>query len=355
MESIIRAAGLPDADAGPLRGRWQHAPGAGGADGGPVGADGGGQPAGGPGFAQAVAAGGYAWWYVDALSDDGSTGITLIAFVGSVFSPYYALARRRGAADPENHCALNIAIYGRAAKTWTMTERGRAQLSRTNSTLAIGPSALAWDGTALTIRVDEVAVPIPRRVRGTIRVLPRFCLDTAFPLDARGRHHWRPIAPCARVEVDLTSPAIAWSGEGYFDSNTGVEPLEDAFSTWTWSRTRWRDGTAILYDVAERSGATRDLSLEVDAGGGIVHVPPPPAARLPGTRWGMPRSTRSASPDPPRIIKTLEDSPFYARSSVAAHWRSEPAVAMHEALSLDRFRAPWVQAMLPFRMPRRGG
>ncbi len=35
------------------------------------------------------------WWYVDALSDDGRHGLTLIAFIGSVFSPYYAWARRR--------------------------------------------------------------------------------------------------------------------------------------------------------------------------------------------------------------------------------------------------------------------
>jgi hypothetical protein len=27
---------------------------------------------------------------------------------------------------------------------------------------------------------------------------------------------------------------------------------------------------------------------------------------------------------------------------------------MHESLSLQRFRKPWVQAMLPFRMPRVG-
>ena len=46
---------------------------------------------------------GYAWWYVDALSDDGAHGITLIAFIGSVFSPWYAWARRRGPADPQNH------------------------------------------------------------------------------------------------------------------------------------------------------------------------------------------------------------------------------------------------------------
>jgi len=45
-----------------------------------------------------VKPGGYAWWYVDALSADGRFGLSIIAFVGSVFSPYYALARRRGAA-----------------------------------------------------------------------------------------------------------------------------------------------------------------------------------------------------------------------------------------------------------------
>ncbi len=57
---------------------------------------------------------GYAWWYVDALSDDGTNGITIIAFIGSVFSPYYALARRNGPADPLNHCAINVAIYRKA-------------------------------------------------------------------------------------------------------------------------------------------------------------------------------------------------------------------------------------------------
>jgi carotenoid 1,2-hydratase len=47
------------------------------------------------------------------MSDDGQHGMTLIAFVGSVFSPYYAWARRKGQADPENHCALNVAIYSK--------------------------------------------------------------------------------------------------------------------------------------------------------------------------------------------------------------------------------------------------
>ena len=43
-----------------------------------------------------VPSGGYLWWYVDALSDCGRYGLSIIAFVGSVFSPYYAWARRKG-------------------------------------------------------------------------------------------------------------------------------------------------------------------------------------------------------------------------------------------------------------------
>ncbi|HCF18949.1 MAG TPA: carotenoid 1,2-hydratase, partial [Rhodospirillum rubrum] len=50
---------------------------------------------GGPDFARPVAPGGYAWWYVDAFSDDGAQAFTLNAFVGSVFSPYYHWAKRR--------------------------------------------------------------------------------------------------------------------------------------------------------------------------------------------------------------------------------------------------------------------
>jgi hypothetical protein len=63
----------------------------------------------GPHFDHPVTPGGYAWWYVDALSDDGHHGLTIIAMIGSVFSPYYARQRRRGKADPLNHCGLNVA------------------------------------------------------------------------------------------------------------------------------------------------------------------------------------------------------------------------------------------------------
>ena len=69
--------------------------------------------------------------------------------------------------------------------------------------------------------------------------------------------------------------------------------------------------------------------------------------------WRVPRSQRSDTP--PRLQQTLEDAPFYARSLVQADWLGQPVLAMHESLRRDRFARPWVQAMLPFRMPRRAG
>ena len=52
------------------------------------------------------------------------------------------------------------------------------------------------------------------------------------------------------------------------------------------------------------------------------------------------------------IVDTLEDTPFYARSTLAATLCGERTLGVHESLDLDRFNHPVVQWMLPFRMPR---
>ena len=306
-------------------------------------------------FDAPVPPGGYAWWYIDGLSADGTQGITLIAFIGSVFSPYYAWARRRTAGDPTNHCALNVALYGRGRGHWAMTERGRKRLTQEASALSIGPSALAWDGTTLTISIDERTAPIPSRIRGTVRVRPEALSGRSFALDGAGQHRWRPVAPCSTVEVDLQEPALRWSGPAYFDINTGAAPLETAFRHWDWSRARVPGGTAILYDIARLSGETLSLAMHVDRSGAVNELPCPPAASLPRTLWRLPRTTRADPDGRPRVLRTFEDAPFYARSLVSSELGGRPVTTIHESLSLDRFRAPWVQAMLPFRMPRLSG
>lgn len=282
--------------------------------------------------------------------------------IGSVFSPYYAWARRRGAADPLNHCGLNVALYGRGGKRWSLTERPRSALARDATSLAIGPSTLRWDQDALTIDINEVTIPLPSRLRGRIRLFPEALVNYQAQLDAAGRHRWTPIAPSARVEVAMSSPALRWSGPAYFDANAGDEPLEAAFHGWDWSRAPHRGGTSVLYHVDPRrnnglegkaGGAGANLALHFDKAGEVRDFDAPGRVPLPRTRiWRIPRATRADPDATATIVETLEDTPFYARSVVASRLQGEAVTAIHESLSLDRFRQPWVQMLLPFRMPR---
>lgn len=309
----------------------------------------------GPWFDRPVPRDGYVWWYLDATSDDGRHAITLIAFVGSVFSPYYAWARRGGPSDPENHCAINVALYGEGAGRWTMTERGRAALHRTADTLTIGPSALHWDGTALTVRIDEISAPLPRRVRGTVKLYPAAQPCRSFVLDPQGRHRWTPLAPLARVEVEMDSPGLRWSGPGYLDMNAGDAPLDRDFVRWDWSCARTRDGAAVLYDITPRGDGAHCLGLRFGQDGSVTSFDAPPRVALPRSGiWRVPRAIR-AEEGMAHVRRTFEDTPFYVRSEIASVLGGEGVLAMHESLSLDRFRTPIVQAMLPFRMPRLAG
>lgn len=269
-----------------------------------------------------------------------------------MFSPYYAWARRRGAADPADHCALNVALYSPRGKRWAMTERGHTSLHQQRSTLRIGRSGLHWDGEALSFEIDEVTVPLPSRIRGRVRVIPRAMVDHSAVLDAAGRHRWTPIAPSARVEVQLTSPEISWSGEGYCDSNNGDEALETSLKSWHWSRADARDGSLVIYDVLERSGHETALALRFGRDGSVAEFTAPARVTLPASAWRIARTTRSDEGSA-SVERTLEDTPFYARSVVDSCLLRQATRSVHESLDLDRFRSPIVQAMLPFRMPRK--
>jgi carotenoid 1,2-hydratase len=308
-------------------------------------------------FDRAVAPGGYGWWYIDALSDDGAQGLTLIVFLGSVFSPYYAFARRRAAkagrsVDPLNHAAFNVALYGRRGARWAMTERGSGSIQREPTALCIGPSSLSWNGDCIVADLSEVCAPLPRRIRGKLKLWPRSVCPLSFVLEDSGRHRWAPLAPSARIEVDLREPALRWQGEAYMDSNFGDEPLERAFESWNWSRGGTRDGAVVLYDTRPRHAPPRSLALKFDLKGAVEPLKPPPAAALPTTMWRLARATRADAGATARVRLTLEDGPFYSRSLIDTRLFAEPVVAFHESLSLDRFDARWVQCLLPFRMPR---
>jgi carotenoid 1,2-hydratase len=233
-----------------------------------------------------------------------------------------------------------------------MTERGRGRVERDNTHLRVGPSSLAWEDDTLVVRIDEISAPWPRRVRGTVRLRPQIWPGRAFALDPGGRHTWQPIAPCARIEVDMQAPALRWSGHAYLDANHGSEPLAQAFHGWDWSRASRAGQATVLYDVRGHAGP-RCLALQFDAAGGVQPFEPPAARPLPRSAWGLARTTRADPGRPAAFVRELESGPFYSRALLGATLRGEPMLGVHETLSLARFSAPWVRMLLPFRMPRR--
>ncbi len=305
-------------------------------------------------FNTRVVPGGYRWWYLDVVSDCGQYSMVVIGFIGSVFSPYYARARRRGSGDPYAHCSINAILYGPRSKRWAMTERTGDQLSGDAQGIAVGPSALTWSGDTLEAHIDEVCTPWPRRLRGRIRIEPDQLQHDAYTLHSNARHHWWPIAPRARAEVHLEQPDVSFSGSGYIDTNFGEESLEQGFIYWDWTRAESPepgDATpALTYHVVQRDGHEHTLALALAPDGLLTQTRPPIAQRLPRSGWRVSRHARND--EPITDVRTLEDTPFYARSLIRTG--GDPSsTLMHESLSLTRFESRWVQFLLPFRMPRR--
>ena len=308
----------------------------------------------GPDFSAAIVDNGYAWWYVDALSDCGRHGLTLIAMLGCVFSPYYARARRRGPTPALEHSALNIALYRGGGRRWAMTERSAAAVKRSSKELRIGSSTLEWRDHALEINVDEVTAPWPRPIKGHIRLIPEAITAEAQRLDTLGRHLWWPIAVRARIEVEFSNPKLCWEGSAYFDANQGAAPLEDDFIGWNWSRAHTQDRSIVFYDTVSReSGLSRELALQFDRSGKLSTLSAPPQATLPRSGWGIERLARCDLQAQPTIVETLESAPFYARSIIDTTIDGSAVQCFHESVSLTRFASRWVQTLLPVRLPRR--
>lgn len=286
------------------------------------------------------------------MSDDGSTALVVIALLGSPFSPAYARARGRGVVDPLDYSAFNVSISRADKSRWALTERRAAAVARDASSLAIGRSSMEWNADgSLVISIDEKSAPWGRPVRGKIVFWPSARTTAAVPIDGAGEHYWWPIAPLGRVDVALDEPGLRFGGTGYLDANSGTRPLEESFASWSWARMSTEDSVSITYDVVTRDAGAMRHGYVVDAAGlgafeGAAHFP------FRRTRFGLDRSIRSVADANMRLVRTVEDGPFYARSLVEARDRGRLVRGVHEVVSLDRFASSWVQFLIPFRMRR---
>lgn len=286
--------------------------------------------------------------------------------IGNPFSPWYAQARDAPGAAPDalGFCTMNVALYSKAKSAWALHDRPVSPEQRSPDAVSIGGSRMYWEGDRLCVDICERTSPVSPRLprlpplpwerplRGKIVLHPELLSRLALRIDGRGEHRWWPVAPLARIEVDLPEPGLRFSGHGYYDVNAGELPLEAAFDTWSWSRARSGDSAYLTYDVAELDGARRSLAFKVTSRGEVSDLAPVWSTALPRTLFGLKPQARVDSGQPCRVVRRLEDGPFYARALVSARFDGQPVIAMHESLAAQRLRSSWVRWMVKHRMRR---
>ncbi len=300
-----------------------------------------------------VEPGGYAWWYLDGVAEDRDLAITVIAMVGNAFSPFYARQRRLGRdTDPLQFSALNVVLYRRRAKRWTFNEVPLTADSRRPTELGLGGGRWSWTEDHLTVDFDQRSPVLGLRLAGTVRLYPRALFGEPVALDPQANHLWYPIAPRAKIEVDLKHPRLRFSGSGYHDANAGNQPLADGFHRWQWSRSELAEGAAVIYHADQRGGGVFSLAQCYRDDGTSFPLEVPRRVTLPSTRWRVARSTRVDHDGAAQLRRTFENSPFYCRSMLDAQIAGQRATVIHESLDLDRLRNRLVQSLFYLRMRR---
>lgn len=309
--------------------------------------------------------GAYAWWYFDALSDDGRTALVAIFFVGSVFSPYYAARLARGEEpEPSEHVAVNLAIYRDGKRPWwVFSEYGASRLEVRPRGMGVAASSFERDADgSFALRIDDVRVGTRSRTLGEIRVTPSGDRTlTSGDVDLAGRaHRWRCAVPQARVRATFTAPALTFEGRGYHDVNAGDEPPGRALASWSWGRAHHGDRTRVFFDTRGRDGRRAHLTFDTRAGRSAAILAPRVERAALGS-WLLPvpdafdvgQDERGARMHlGPR--RPLERAPFYQRFAAPFPDPSGgPSVlGVGEHVDFSRFANPVVARMIALRVAR---
>ena len=289
------------------------------------------------------APGAYRWFYADVSAGDYSA--VCIFMLGSLFSPRYSVAARRGGL-PLEHCAVNFALYHRGVRRcWVLSEYPRAQLEEGGRRLVIGRSQLVreQDGR-VRMEVDERSAPWGRPVRASLQLTPLTPRGDEVRLVDGLPHYWQALAPRAHALLQVQGPAaLQLEGLGYHDTNHGEEPLGQRLSRWAWTRTHLAERTLVDYRLPDGTLAVR---LEARAGRVLCERHVAPGAETGLTGWGLRVPLRlEADGRALAAPRLLESSPFYARVEA----RDAGADALGEVADFRRFHSPFIRWMAHFR------
>ncbi|MCY1017016.1 carotenoid 1,2-hydratase [Pyxidicoccus sp. MSG2] len=288
------------------------------------------------------AAGAYRWFYADVTA--GPFSAVCIFMLGSLFSPRYSVAARRGG-RPQEHSAVNFALYHEGVRRlWVLSEYPRAELVSPGQ-LRIGRSTLTYSGAG-TVRMDveDWTAPWGRPVRASLTLEPMTPVGEVVRLMPELPHYWQALAPRARARLEVSSLGVEADGLGYHDTNHGDELLGARLSGWHWARTHREDTTVVDYHLPD---GVPPLSMVAGEGGVRCERGPAQEARPTSmTGWGLRVPSRlHAGNEVVGEARLLESSPFYARLEA----RKGRFDSLGEVADFRRFHSPFIRWMAHFR------
>lgn len=278
------------------------------------------------------APGAYRWFYAD-VSAQGWSAV-FIFMLGSLFSPRYSVAARRGG-SPLSYSAVNFALYHRGERQcWVLSEYPLAAVQG-QRVLRIGGSRLVYarNGT-VRMEVGERTAPWGRRVQARLELRPLTPSGPEVELVPGLPHYWQALAPRSHARLEVPSAGVAVEGLGYHDGNHGEELLGERLERWSWYRTHGPEDTVVDY-VPE---GARPVRVVASAAGTRCE-------RQEGAAWQAPLRRTGWGLQVPQPMRLLESSPFYARVEA----RSGERETLGEVADFRRFHSPFIRWMAHFR------
>jgi len=329
--------------------------------------------------------GGFTWFYVDLVDDQGQ-GATLIWSWGLPFLPGYAAASRAGRPQlPIDRPSVNLVVYGGGREQFYLLSEfppDQCSWGDDGRSWRIGDCSFDWidspgaTGAAPTreLRVTlDLALPSGGRATGQLVLSGSLRRDSVsvgadVPADPACTHLWTPMIGASQGRLELQTPggALRVEGRGYHDRNSGAVPLHAlGVQSWWWGRLALPDRDLIFYRLQpnDAGAAARDLVVEL-AADGTCRVREDAGLAVIGLRrstWGLRWPSRATFADPDgrpvhvEVSALLDNGPFYQRYLLRGRCGSDEGYGIGENLVPDRVDTDLLRPLVRMRVHRAAG
>lgn len=330
--------------------------------------------------------GGFSWFYVD-LVDDQGRGATVIWSWGLPFLPGYAGAARAGRAElPIDRPSVNVVVYeGGRERFYLLSELPPDQCAwgEDGRSWRMGDCTFEWvdehdPGGAATSRAlrgtIDLALPTGGRVTGRLWLSGALRRDSAQSGEnaaaglAGYPHVWTPMLAAGSGGIELHTPTgdFRVEGRGYHDRNSAARPLHSlGIQSWWWGRLALPGRDLIFYRLtpSDAGAAVRDLVVEFAADGSsrVCENAGLAMGRLRRSPWGLRWPSSVTFPDPDGrpvqvgIAAVLDSGPFYQRYLLRGGCAGQVGYGIGEHLVPDRVDTDLLRPLVRMRVHRADG